>query len=197
MTIATATGPSTSANSSAVAQAASAWTQAALAAGNLSYDPNKFYTRATDIKGHGEKIRGNVPPDVYAQMQSMVHSGDFPDYQMPMDIVRDGIVHIMASRQGQIGDVRMREQLESILQRLAFDEYSLKMAEEVNRWEQIHERLREALTALQRAGAWGQVWEYLIRGEELADPIPEPYRGATFDLINEWKAKVPLEFREG
>ena len=200
MTTTSNIGSSTSSNAtptSTIASSVSAWTQAANASGSLSYDPNKFYVRGTDVKGHGERIGGKIPPDVYGQMMQIVYSQDFPDYTMPMDFVRDAIVHHLAKRQGQVGDPRLREAIDSILHRLAFEEYSLQMAEDVHRWERIEENLRDALTALQRVGAWGQVWQYLQRGEELADPIPDPYRAGIFALITEWKARVPQDFRDG
>ena len=191
----TNTAPATSANSSTIATSVSSWTQAVTTGGTLSYDPNKFYVRGTDVKGHGERIGGKVPPDVYGQMMQIVYSPDFPDYTMPMDFVRDAIVHHLAKRQSQVGDPRLREAIDSILHRLAFEEYSLLMAEEVRRWETIEENLRDALSALSRVGAWGQVWQYLERGEELADPIPDPYRSGIMALISEWRARVPEEFQ--
>jgi hypothetical protein len=183
-------------SSGSITSSFASWQQAASQPGSLSYDPNKFYVRGTDVKGHGERISGKIPPDVYGQIQQLVYSLDFPDYTMPMDFVRDAIVHHLARRQSQMGDPRLREAVESILHRLAFEEYSLKMAEDVARWDRIEENLRDALGALQRVGAWGQVWHYLEMGEELADPIPDPYRSGIMGLIREWRQRVPPEFRE-
>ena len=191
----TQAAPSTPAQST-ITTTMNAWQAAAGAGGSLSYDPNKFYVRGTDVRGHGERLSGKIPPDVYGQIQQLVYSTDFPDYTMPMDFVRDAIVHHLARRQGQIGDARLRESIEGILHRLAFEEYSATMAEDVARWEQIEDNMRDALSALQRVGAWGQVWAYLSHGEELADPVPEPYRSGILSLIDQWKVRVPAEFRD-
>jgi len=189
------TTPAGNASSTTIGQAINAWAAAAAAGGGLGYDPTKFYCRATDARGHGEKISGKIPPDLYAQICALVFSPDFPDYTMPMDFVRDAIVHQLQARQSQIGDPAFREAIDSALRRLAFDEFSLRMAEDVDRWEKSEERLREALTALRGAKAWGQLYEYLKHGEELADPLPEPYRTGILNLIEEWKPLVPEEFK--
>lgn len=187
------TTPTTS--QSALAKAVAAWGAAAVATGKLGYDVNKFYCKATDPKGHGERLAGKVPPEVYARIQQVVHSDDFPDYSMPMDFVRDAIVHHLARRQDQIGDMELREQIGDVLRRVAFEEFSAMMEAEVDRWETIHERMRVAFTALMRSGAWGQMWEYIRLSDELIDGCPEPYRSLTMGLINEWRGKVPEEFR--
>lgn len=192
----TTTSNSQAGSTSVMAQQINAWSTAVATSGALAYSPNKFYCRSTDAKGHGQKIQGNLPPDIYAQISALVFSPDFPDYTMPMDVVRDLIVHGLHMRQAMIGDPRLREAIEESLHRLAFEEFSLRMAEDVERWESIEERLRDSLNALQGARAYGQMWVYLIHAEEMAESIPEPYRSGIYVIVEEWKNRVPADFRD-
>lgn len=180
---------------SAIARAAQQWGQAAIGDAN-AYSPERFYVKATDFRGHGERLSFKIPPDLNVQIHQMVSSAEWPDYTMPADVARDALVHLLAMRREQVSNVNMRESLDRLVRQLSFEEFVKKMQSEVAFWERMHEEAREALTALQRVGAWGQVWEYLRRAEEIADACPEPYRTSTLELIEEWRGKVPAEWRD-
>lgn len=198
MNAATPSSSSPVTTSPAVTKAKNSWGQAALAATTtLSYSPNNFYVMATDAKGHGEKINGRIKPEVYAQIQVLVHSGEFPDYGQPMDFVRDAIVHHIERRRNQLGDPSLRESLEALVRRLHFREFCAQVEREVNEWSTMQEQLVGTLITLQEVGAWAHIWEYLQRCEDYADPIAEPYRSAVLDTVNEWREKVPPEHRTG
>lgn len=188
----TATQPPVTA---AIAAAAVAWGQAALASGSLGYDPAKFYCKATDVKGHGERVSYKLPPDVYAQIMKLCYGIDFPDYESPPDFLRDAAVHHLARRMDQIGDPRMREVTAEIMSRLAYEEYVAKITNEAAKWERAHDDFREVLTKMYHIDAWGQIVGYIDFGEEFIDPAPEPHRSRGMAVMAEWKLKVPAEFR--
>jgi hypothetical protein len=57
------------------------------------YSPDKFYTRATDGKGHSEVVHLKLPPEITSVMAQIVQSRAIPDYRTAQDIIRDAIVH--------------------------------------------------------------------------------------------------------
>ena len=58
-----------------------------------AYSVDRFYTRATNEKDHGEYIRVKLAPEVIAELNRIVASGIVPEYESPQDIIRDAIVH--------------------------------------------------------------------------------------------------------
>jgi len=174
-----------------VAAAAAAWGQASVTGTTKAvHDANGFYVKATDVKGHGEKLGFKIPPDVFAQIQVIVHSGEFPDYSQPADFVRDAIVHHLERRRSQVGDPSMRDSLATLLDRLRFKEFIEQAAQQTVDWQTMQERMRETLTGLQRDGAYDHMTELLDESEQYADPIAEPYRTQVMETVKEWRQKV-------
>jgi hypothetical protein len=179
----------------ALSAAAAAWGQVAVASGQAAYDPLKFYCKATDTKGHGERVGFKVPPEIYAQVMNLVYSRDFPDYESPPDFFRDAAVHRLAQLADKATDPGLREAIKDVVTRLAFMDFSAKVKYEVEMWEHAHEDFRETLSKLEAAGAWGQVWEYLRRASDIIDAAPEPFRSTGMDVLSEWRDRVPQEWR--
>lgn len=57
------------------------------------YSPDKFYTHATDKKGHCVSIRTAVPPNLSSEIDTLIASRKYPDYKTPQDFVRDAVFH--------------------------------------------------------------------------------------------------------
>ena len=58
-----------------------------------SYREDKFYTQASDEKGHSVPIHIRIPPDIYRRIEEVVSSRTIPDYKTMSDLVRDAIHH--------------------------------------------------------------------------------------------------------
>ena len=58
-----------------------------------TYDPDAFYTEASDKKGRGEPVQARVPPQIAGGIAALVQSGKIPQYQTMSDFVRNAIVH--------------------------------------------------------------------------------------------------------
>jgi len=56
------------------------------------YDPGKFYTKATDKRGHSKQIRFSLPPDVAYQVGNLVADKRYP-YLNTHELVRDALIH--------------------------------------------------------------------------------------------------------
>jgi hypothetical protein len=162
--------------------------------GSLGYDPNKFYVRATDIKGHGERVSFKVPPEISAQIAELIFSKSFPEYRTPLDFWRDAGVHWLHHRTGQRNDPKMKEAVEDLTNRLALEEVTRRMTEDVEIWQRVQKEAQEALVALRRDEAWGQICTYLDLLEERALVCPEPYRQKTLALVYQWRNEVPKKF---
>lgn len=57
------------------------------------YDPNAFYTEASDKKGRGEPINARIPPQIHHGIAALVQSGKIPQYETQSDFVRNALVH--------------------------------------------------------------------------------------------------------
>lgn len=57
------------------------------------YSPDKFYTHATDQKGHSSQFRVAFPPNVASQIASLAASDKYPDYQTAQHVIRDAVFH--------------------------------------------------------------------------------------------------------
>jgi hypothetical protein len=169
---------------------------AAVGDGINAYSPLEFYTRATDGRGHGERLTFKVPPDTYAQMMRLVADEGLPELTMIADVARDAIAHYLALRRSQTNDYRLREALDIYLRDISFREYTEEMKEKVEMWATLHDNVNHALTALCRDGAWDQVIAYIARARELASVVAEPYKTKTNELLDEWDKKVPKSARE-
>lgn len=57
------------------------------------YSPDQFFTPASDTKGHSERVRVNLRPDVLPALGALVASGQFEAYRSTHDVIRDAIYH--------------------------------------------------------------------------------------------------------
>jgi Arc/MetJ-type ribon-helix-helix transcriptional regulator len=64
-------------------------------------DNGKYYTSATDKHGHSAHRRIGFPPDIVHKMEIMVQSARNPFYRTMSDIVRDAVVKLLMSQNGE------------------------------------------------------------------------------------------------
>lgn len=93
-----------------------------------SYDPNAFYTEATDKKGGGERLTVRVPPRVARDIARIVQSGKIPPYQTTSDFVRNAIVHQLHKDAERISDDDLKNVVNQIV--LLNDEIRMTREEE-------------------------------------------------------------------
>lgn len=58
-----------------------------------AYDPNKYYTEASDKNGRGDPVNTRIPPQIAGSIAALVQSGRIPEYRTQSDFVRDAVVH--------------------------------------------------------------------------------------------------------
>lgn len=76
-----------------------------------SYDPDAFYTEASDKKGRGEPIQARVPPQIAGGIAALVQSGKIPQYQTMSDFVRNAVVHQLHKDAERAKDEALRRQV--------------------------------------------------------------------------------------
>lgn len=174
------------------------------AKGEGGYDPSKFYTRATDVvHGHADSMRLRLPPDVLSQVGDLINLRDdtgkrkvFPDYKSVQDFVRDAIVHHLHNRTEQAGDRDLIEQTTEVLKRMAFEDFTRRMKEDVDLWKRVFEEARTALVGLLQDEAWAQMWVCIREIQHYADEHPDPYRTRFKEMIKEFRERVPKEYQD-
>jgi len=123
-----------------------------------SYSPTKFYTRASDSKGHREEIRVKLPPDIYDAIGRIVRpdgKGPIPEYRTMQDFMRDAAVH----RLKQLHDLGMVEGVENALRRQLAIEAILEHLEMQQRFLSTIERATPIVRSLVREGTTAAVQE--------------------------------------
>lgn len=170
----------------------SQWTQAIKRPeprGNV-YDPDKFYVRASDQKGHHEAVHFGCPPDVYAQIMTLVHHEGFPDYQSPGDFFRDAAVHHLQRRAEEMGSPEFRENLERIRSHMEIHRRARVWASNVEEAERTIDNWRTTLVALERRGYWPQMTLICDDIEATAARAEAPLDEFLYTLEKEWRAKI-------
>lgn len=58
-----------------------------------AYDPDKYYTEASDKNGRGDPVNTRIPPQIAGSIAALVQSGKIPEYRTQSDFIRDAVVH--------------------------------------------------------------------------------------------------------
>lgn len=155
------------------------------------YDPRKFYTKATDSRGHRESINLKVSPAIARLLSEIVQSRAVPAYKTVGDVVRDAIVHRLHWLDEE-GYTRGRRDgsvlawLEMVDRRLEEEQQNLALLGEL-------EKLRGTVKDLCAKGPRGvqRARQMLEEIAESAGSIPDPFwRGEAERVLREADAEV-------
>ena len=58
-----------------------------------SYDPDKFYTEASDKSGRGDPVTARLPSQASGSIAALVQSAKIPEYRTQSDFIRDAVIH--------------------------------------------------------------------------------------------------------
>lgn len=148
------------------------------------YRPERFYTRSLDKRGHGENLRVRVPQGIDSQMYAAVK--EIAQYDSLQDLIRDAVVHRLEYLQHHYAltdDVRRMVELE----RMEAD--SDRAVAEVQSMSASVKQLDEALKEHYEAHDWQMFADELIRGDERAEWLREPYQQRALDVLREWRTR--------
>ena len=163
-----------------------------VAASPTTYDPDKFYIKASDQRGHSEKVSFKVPPDIYAQVMRFVADDTFPDYQTIGDVFRDAVVHLMARRRDQIGDPGFRDRIERAHRDMGFWQAMDKITTNIERRQEYRDRLRASMIICERERSWAEMEHILDEVEFRAVGAEEPHATELMNIVNEWRERLEL-----
>lgn len=127
------------------------------------YSVDKYYTRATDNKGHGSTLYARMLTDVAEQIAKIVQSNVIPEYKTHQDFIRDAIYH----RLRYLSDNGFIKHDDVILRIRALEGF---MREEQRRieYEETLKLVDKTLSAYISHGAEG-----IIRAKQVIDEIHE------------------------
>lgn len=157
----------------------------------VAYDPESFYVRATDNRGHKEKISFGVPPDVYAQVMKFVGDEQFSEYDSPADVFRDAVVHLMAKRRDQLADPLFREGIDRVHRDLQHWREIDAMETQAMQWQVSLDKVRKIMVQLSKDKAWEQMETSLHRCSLMTETMGEPYATKMREEIQTWTKKLP------
>lgn len=153
------------------------------------YDPDKCYVKASDQRGHSEKVGFKIPPDVYAQVMRFVADDAFPDYQTMGDVFRDAVVHLMARRRDQVTSPEFRDRTDQIIRDLGFWQAMDNITTNIERRQEYRDRLRTSLLTCERERSWAEMEHILDEVEFRAVGAEEPHATELTSIVNEWRKR--------
>jgi hypothetical protein len=157
----------------------------------LVYSPNRFYVRATDERGHHDRVSFKAPPELINQIAVLIGSDDFPDYRSSADFWRDAGLHHLHRRTDDARDMSIREGAQETIQLLAEQNYSQRIIDFATTWEKIIEQRRAGFSKLFQHGAWHQLFDLIEGARRLAQGDSEPWQSLSLALCDEWQDKIP------
>lgn len=148
------------------------------------YRPDRFYTRSVNADGHGERLQIRVPQGIDSQLYAAV--GEIGQYRSLQDLFRDAVIHRLEwlQRHYSLTD-DMRRMLE--LERMEAD--SDRAVAEVQMMKASVAGLNAALEEHYTASDWQMFADELVRGDERAEWLREPYRAQALAVLGEWRTR--------
>lgn len=73
------------------------------------YDSHKFYTQASDRKGHAAKIQVKLPTNIAGEIARLVQSGVITEYSTSQAFIRDAVIHRLETVNQWIHDGRLEK----------------------------------------------------------------------------------------
>lgn len=151
-----------------------------------TYDPNEFYVRSVDKRGHKETVHVPMPPDVYAEVHEMASRSEFPLYRTVQDFMRDAAIHRMhylAHEYGATDQVKEFIQLEMAKARV---ETRRRARDTVI---DLHGELAAALDYYFKAKDGPNLARSIADCYELAEMTTEPYASKFTELAKEYEKR--------
>jgi uncharacterized protein YwgA len=155
------------------------------------YSEERFYTKSTDEKGHGEKLQVRVPQGVDSQVYAMVR--EIPQYRHINDIIRDALIHRLEYLQKRYS---ISDDTQRFLELERMEADSDRAKAEVEMMSSSVRRLDEALAIHYQAEDWQMFANELTRGEERVEWLREPYNAKANRVLQEWRARGKDQLRQ-
>jgi len=139
----------------------------------MGYNPNGYYTQASDKKGHSAKITVKVPVNIAGEISTIVQSGKISELRTTQDFVRSAVVHYLHQLQAIIDD----PDLERKITMWTIHDDAMKKRQAREQYTEMMVAVEEHIAHLSSTGQTAKLREYLsdlLDKSELA--IPEEFR---------------------
>lgn len=138
------------------------------------YNPNGFYTQASDKKGHSAKFTVKVPVNVAGEIANVYQSGKIPEIRNVQDFIRDAIIHRLHQLQSTLDDPDLERKIGM-----------WTIANEALRARHAREEYAEMVVAIDE-----QVQHLTVTRQT------DKLRAYLTDLIDKTDIAIPVEFRQ-
>ena len=148
------------------------------------YNPNAYYTQASDKKGHSAKMGVKIPVTIAGEVGVVVSSDKIPEYRTVQDFIRDAIIHRLHDIQQILDD----PDLERKLTMYTIHDEAMRSKQARDQYADMMESLQDQFTHLSTTGQTARLRTYLtdlIDKAEIA--IPEEFR---LDYIRDLSARL-------
>ncbi len=158
-----------------------------------AYDPTRFYTHASDAKGHSKQIRVNIPNPLAGELSNLTKSGSVPAYRSPEDVVRDALYH----RTKQIARMIDNGELEVSVDMAMLMSDEIQLQSEAAEAEHLIDAIRTNAQAMYiRDGNTTRLKRYLAQRREMADSIPEQYRKDYLSAVSDYEKRIERDTKK-
>lgn len=137
-----------------------------------NYDPEAFYTEASDKKGRGEPIQARIPPQVSGAIAALVQSGKIPQYQTQSDFVRNALVHQLHKDSERTKD----EALRKIVTMVTLLNNAIRAARERDDYKTLMDLIQERYTELASSGKVEEASMYIKARLAEIDALPDRFQ---------------------
>lgn len=137
-----------------------------------NYNPDAFYTEATDKKGQGERVTIRIPPRVARGIAKIVQSGKIPAYETLSDFVRNAVVHQLHKDAKRIAD----GDLSQLVNMIALLNEEITMAREEEDYQQIVAYIDTHYSGYLAQGKVAQAQQYIKERLSRIDDIPPRFQ---------------------
>jgi hypothetical protein len=150
------------------------------------YDPDTFYTRASDVHGHSGNLTTPHSKDYLPIYQRIVD--EIPEYRGSVQALdRDAMYHRVHYLAGRIQDDAFQEQVKQA-ERMAQSE---AREARVEGWLNGITVVEKRLEKLKEIGWREGMVEELETFKEWADGLPVAFRDRAMVVVERWEARIP------
>lgn len=154
------------------------------------YSPDQFVTPACDQKGHSERVRINLPPDVMPALGQIVASGRFEAFRSVHDVIRDAVYHRTWYLADQLGatykDRKLQGQIRQVVTSAArvaeLEQMAYQRTKRVEFVRALEVEIEECRRLRDKAGVQLALAHAQAQLEE--DWLTEPYRAQIEALVD-------------
>ena len=150
------------------------------------YDPNEFYVRTVDKRGHKETVHVAMPPDLFAEIHETANNPNFPFYRTVQDLMRDAVLHRMHWLYEKYGATEHAKEF------LALEMAKAKIETRKRARDTITDILSELTTSLDiyiKVGDHKNLAKCIFDCYEMAETTTEPYSSQFRSLAQQYESR--------